>query len=219
MNFYMVVEGKVVEKSVYKVWVPEIRSDITYVDHPSKLRDNNFAIVSGNGYPNYFDTIRDAIIDVSSIVVPTRLIVCIDSEDMTLIDKHHEIDSFINDIGQPIDYRVVVQHFCFETWALGNRRIAARNPKNPRLQQFRRLHDVLKLDPENMPGLTSEGLNRSQLAATYLQLTLNDKNKRLTYSKSNPHVVAHSKYFKALKSRRSDTSHIKSFDAFLAAFI
>lgn len=215
----MVVEGKIVEKAVYKIWVPEIRNDIKYVDHPSKLANNHFTIVSGNGYPNYFDTIKDAAYDVSASNITTRLIVCVDSEDMTFADKYAEIDSFINSINLPIDYRIVVQHFCFETWALGNRRIAARNPKNPRLQQLRRLHDVLKLDPEDMPGLPSEGLNRSQLASTYLQLTLNDKNKRLTYSKSNPHVVANSKYFKALKSRRTDTGHIKSLDAFISAFV
>ncbi len=218
MNFYIVVEGKVVEKSVYKVWIPELRNNLSYVDHPSGLIDENFVIVSGNGYPNYFNTIEGAILDVSSYASPTRLIICVDSEDMTLIDKYQEIDEFVKNIDSMIDYRIVVQHFCFETWALGNRRIAARNPKNPRLQQFRKLYDVIKNDPEEMPGIPSEGLNRSQLASIYLQLTLNDKNKRLTYSKSNPNVVANLKYYKALKTRHDDTKHIKSFDAFMSAF-
>ena len=214
----MVVEGKVVEKSVYKVWVPEIRNDLTYVAHPSELINNNFTIVSGNGYPSYFETIKDAIGDVSSSAVPMRLIVCIDSEEMTLNDKYLEIDDYIKDVGPPQDYRIVVQHFCFETWALGNRKIPSRNPKNPKLQRFRKLHDVLKKDPEEWPGLPSEGLNRSQFAEYYLQLILNDRYKRLTYSKSNPHVVAHAKYFEELKLRRADTGHIKSFEAFISAF-
>lgn len=218
MNFYIVVEGRVVEKAVYKVWVPEIRRELNYVDHPSMMITDNFSIVSGNGYPNYFQTIEDAIQDVASFSTHTRLVISVDSEDMTLVDKWQEIDNFVQSIGVTVDYRIVVQHFCFEAWALGNRRIAARHPKNLKLQSLRKFYDVLKDDPEGLPGIPLDGLNRSQLAAVYLQLMLNDKYKGLSYSKSNPRVVAHAKYFHALRTRWEDTGHIQSFDELTSAF-
>jgi hypothetical protein len=113
----------------------------------------------------------------------------------------------------------VVQHFCFEAWALGNRRIGSKNPQEPRLIQYRRLYNVLKLDPEGLPALPHENLNRSQFAEKYLRVTLNDKYKNLTFSKRNSKVVAHKKYYNELRDRLAQTGHLNSFQAFIDAFV
>src|SRR5438876_5139031 len=94
-----------------------------------------------------------------------------------------------------VNYRIVLQHLCFETWALGNRRIGSKNPQDRRLIQYRQFYNVLNRDPEGLPTLANSNLNRSQFAEQYLRVTLNDRNKRLTYSKRNPKVVAHPKYY------------------------
>jgi len=176
--------------------------------------------VSGNGYPAYFQVIEAALEDVSSNNTFDRLVICIDSEDMTLQEKYAEVVTFIEESGyrDAVDCRIVVQHFCFETWALGNRRIGSRNPQNVSLRTYRQLYNVMTHDPEGLPALPDENLNRSQFAEKYLRLTLNDKNKSLTYSKSNPKVVAHPKYYREVRNRLVETNHVQSFQAFMDAF-
>src|SRR5262245_58688133 len=122
MNIYVVVEGRVVEKAVYTVWIPEINNALVPAALPADVvGDNRFIILSGNGYPQYFDTIRAALEDVASSNTFQRLVICIDSEDMTLEEKRAEVIAFVEGTEyRHVDYRVVVQHFCFETWALGN---------------------------------------------------------------------------------------------------
>jgi hypothetical protein len=220
MNVYVVVEGRVVEKAVYTVWIPKVNSALTPAAHIGNVTDNNFLIVSSNGYPAYFETIEAGLADVATSGLFDRLVISIDSEDMTLQEKYDEVDDFVRSTPYAsIDYRIVVQHFCFEAWALGNRKIGSRKPQNQALLKYRRVHNVVTHDPELLPSLPDESLNRSQFAEKYLRLTLNDRNKRLTYSKNNPRVVAHPKYYEQLVNRMADTDHINSFRAFVEAFV
>ena len=183
MNIYIVVEGRVVEKAAYTVWIPEINKDLAPAMFLPDVAGNNFFIVSGNGYPAYFDTIHAALEDVASSATFDRLVICIDSEDMTLEQKRDEVIAFVDSTEYAhIDYRVVVQHFCFETWALGNRAIGRRNPQNESLLKYRRFYNVLTRDPEGLPALDDERLTRSQFAEKYLRMTLIDKIKNLSYS-------------------------------------
>jgi hypothetical protein len=219
VNIYVVVEGRVVEKRVYKSWIPCVNRRLRAVDFIQDVVTDNFFIVSANGFPGYFDVIRQGLEDVSSNKLFDRFVICVDSEEQTRTEKHGEIDTFVRSIGAAgVDYRIVVQHFCFEAWALGNRRAGSRNPKNLTLAGYKKLHDVVRHDPELLPGLPAERLNRSQFAEKYLRLMLNDKNKGLSYSKANPSVVAHPKYFAQVAGRLKDTSHIASFQSFLDAF-
>jgi hypothetical protein len=220
MNIYVVVEGRVVEKEVYTVWIPEVNGALSPATHIGSVTQNNFLIISSNGYPGYWETIEAGLEDVATSGIFHRLVICIDSEDMTLQDKYNEVDDFVKATPYAhINYKIVVQHFCFETWALGNRRIGSKNPQNEALRRYRSLYNVLKRDPEELPALPQENLNRSQFAEKYLRVTLNDKGKNLTYSKSNPKVVAHPKYYEEVSSRLAQTGHIRSFQAFVDAFV
>ena len=218
MKFYVVVEGAATEKEVYRSWIPLVNGTLSYVEHPSFLQDQTFTIISGNGYPYYKKIIQDAIADISAMPGETRLVVCVDSEEMNYQDKFNEVSSIISEVVNfNLDYKIVIQHFCFETWALGNR-----NLKSPShdisLIEMRRLYDVSKLDPEGLPPYLAKKLNRSQHAHLYLRKLLNNKNKSITYSKNSPQVVCHPKYFKQVKNRLIDTQHIQSFNKFLTAF-
>lgn len=219
MNVYVVVEGRVVEKAVYTVWIPEVNNELTPVRYLDDVAANNFYIVSGNGYPAYFEIVTAALEDVASSKIFDRLVICIDSEDMTMAEKRDEVIAHVQSTEhRHVDFRVVVQHFCFETWALGNRRIGSRNPQNEALRRYRQLYNVLSQDPEDLPALPAEKFNRSQFAEQYLRVTLNDRNKRLTYSKANPRVVAHPKFFREVQARMNETTHIQSFRVFVDAF-
>lgn len=218
MNFYVLVEGQVSEKKVYRSWIPQLWPHLSYVSDFSLFTENCFSILSGNGYPFYLGMIADGISDVSRLKTPTRLVVCIDSEEMTRDEKLGEIENYIKAHGgNDIDYRVVVQHFCFETWALGNRKLCGA-ANDPEIIELRHNYDVNKFDPEGLPANTKRSLNRSQHAEFYLRKLLNNKHKNLTYSKNNPEQLVHPKYLQQLILRRKQTLHIASFSDFLAAF-
>jgi hypothetical protein len=216
MNYYVVVEG-IVEKKVYEKWIPFINNQLIYVDHPSKLTDNNFVIVSGGGYPNYLQIITDAIKDIRLLNQPIRLIACVDSEDFTRNDKYIEIDDHIkSQLFANLKYHIVIQHFCFETWALGNRRIGPRKPKHTDLIKYKQHYNVMVSDPEELPKFAK--LNRSQFAEIYLRRMLLDKNSNITYSKNNPDEVTKNTFFSEVKTRVTDTEHNDSFNEFMNAF-
>ncbi len=81
MNVYVVVEGKG-DRIVYRSWIPLVNPDLRSVDSISEVTRDNFYIVSGMGYPHYFEIIDNAISDVNSPGSFDRLVVSVDSEDM-----------------------------------------------------------------------------------------------------------------------------------------
>ena len=218
MNVYVVVEGPT-EKHVYTRWIPLANPSLKYVEHPSLAQSDNFCIVSSMGYPVYFQVIDDAIQDVSASLVFDRLVVLVDSHDQTLGEKNAEIDKFLATKRCTVQVLIVIQHFCFEAWALGNRRLIRPSPTTQVLRTYKRIYDVRANDPELLPPYPPKSWNRSQFAASYLRAAFNEKHRNLTYSKGQPEFVAHPKYFEQLKLRRRDTGHIPSFASFLKAFV
>lgn len=181
------------------------------------LKENNFTIVSGGGYPNYFEIIEHAIADLNDFPNINRLVIAVDSEDFTYEEKVNEITDFLSDKNIKIPYFIIIQHFCLETWALGDKSIVKRQPQNKILKDYLKHFDVLNNDPELLTPMESR-LNRAQTAEKYLRLLLNERYRNLTYKKSNPEALLHEKYFIALKNRLEETQHIRSFVNFLTAF-
>jgi len=217
MNIHVVVEGVIGGAKVYKTWVPLVNPRLSYVSHISDVVNDNFSIVAGGGFPQYYDTIDAAIADVNSYGNIQRLVICVDSEEMSYQDKYREIEDHISGSTCLAEIRIVVQHFCLETWALGNQVIVT-HPHSELLRKYVNFFNVRVKDPELLPGYSEEELNRAQFAARYLKCALNDKYRRLTYSKSNPTALLHPKYFDRVKQRFQNTRHISSFAHFLGAF-
>ncbi|NQT35120.1 hypothetical protein HQ587_08020 [bacterium] len=217
MNIYLVVEGKC-EKKVYSKWVRWANPNLRITSAISEVSSNHIYMVSGDGYPPYFDVIEDGARDVFENTVFDRLVVSVDSEDMSYEEKFSEISDFINSLGLSIDYRIIIQHFCLETWGLGNRVVVPRNPQTENVRRYRSLYDVLTRDPEGLPGLPNDDLNRSQFAARYLRSIISEKYSHSTYSKRNPSVLCNHKYYQRVMSRYIETGHIASFNGFLTAF-
>mgnify|MGYP001230945784 CR=1 FL=1 len=212
MNIYLVVEGPVGEKRVYAHWVPLVNPRLRVVSSLDMIVNDHLIIVSGGGYPNYLEVIERGIMDVMEVIA-------VDSEDMSYDDKYQEIDNYVKSFRVQLNYKIIVQHFCLETWALGNQALVTRRPKDPKLREYREMFDVLVRDPELLPNYPKESLNRSQFAARYLKKLLNEKHKKLTYSKSNPIALLHDKFYDRVKARLETTGHIHSFDNFLTAFV
>ena len=218
MNVYLIVEGNG-EKKVYTHWVPLVNPNLSVVNSLEEVQHNNLIIFSGGGYPNYLEVIEAGVEDVVGNEQLDRLVIAIDSEEMSYEEKRREIEQVVNALGKNLDYRIIVQHFCLETWALGNKVIVSRNPKDIRLRQYISHFDILDKDPELLPDYPIEDLSRSQFAARYLTKLLNEKYRSLTYKKGNPKPLLHDMYFKRVKMRLDTTGHVASFEDFLAAFV
>jgi hypothetical protein len=219
MNILIVVEGEVSEKKVYRHWVPLVNPELSYADHVSMIEKDNFSIISGGGYPQYFEVISSAIEDVNFYHNIDRLVISIDSEELSYEEKLNEINSFLYSYRCRTETRIIIQHFCLETWALGNRIIIRPNPQSQKLIQYKRFYNVRSSDPEGLPPYELEELNRAQFSFQYLRRALNDKYRNLSYSKRNPGALLHNSYFQRVKERLEQTGHIASFQSFLSAFV
>ena len=218
MNYYIVVEGKSGEKRVYPKWIGRLNPTLRQVHSVAEISTETYFIVSGNGYPGYLKIIDNAIEDFNAATSIDLLVIAVDAEDQSCEAKKAEILSFVGERIPTEKLRVIVQFPCLENWALGNRVVCRKNPENPQLRKYLRLFDVRVLDPEVLPPLPEEDLNRCQFAFVYLKRMLNDRHPKLTYTKSNPVVIEHEKFFAQMKLRLEQTAHIQSFDAFFKAF-
>ena len=217
MNIYCLVEGRVTEKMVYASWIPLVNPALRVVDFLGEVSDNTVYIISGEGMPQLFSRIAPSVRDIAANGQFDRFVVSVDSEEMSAEDKLRELMIHVEAAAPPVACYPIVQHYCFETWALGNRKIGSKRPKNPPLIEMKRHYDVAKFDPAHMTSGTQR-LNRAAYSEQYLRLLLNDQNKNLTYSKRDPSVITHEKYFHQVKQRNSETGHIDSFSQFIRAF-
>ncbi len=220
MNIFVTVEGKV-ELRVYKRWIPFVNPKMTCAGNKVfDLNTDNFAIISGGGYPQYLDVIRDAIADINSVDNVDRYVVAVDSEEMARVEKLAELQSFIENECDSctVPIYIVVQHFCIEAWALGNRRVGPRNPQSEKLKRYKEFFCVYENDPELLPTYRPRHSTRAQFAADYLDTMLKDQVPKLNYSKRNPRVLYRKSYFDEVKERLDTTSHIASFGSFWEAF-
>ena len=76
------VVRKLGERYVYEKWIPFVKPTISKVDTIFDIVSNNFAIIAGGEYPNYFDVIEAALDDVNNTGNIDRLVIAIDSEEL-----------------------------------------------------------------------------------------------------------------------------------------
>ena len=79
-----------------------------------------------------------------------------------MMKRRMKSKTFVDSHNKNLDYQIIIQHFCLETWALGNRVIITRNPISASIREYRKYFDVLVDDPELLPGYPKQypiGLN------------------------------------------------------------
>jgi hypothetical protein len=216
MNYYVVVEG-VAEKSVYSYWVNYLNPRLTFVSQIEDVIENNFYIVSAYGYPQYFNVIDDAISDINSVGIFGRLVICVDSEDLSREEKIAEIRTFLNGKNCRAEIRIVIQHFCFDTWGLGNIELYRPHPGSPNVISFIRFFNTRINDPENLPSYLK--YNRSQFAKKYLMELIRDRYSGVFQSQDRLNIILLESFFNSVKGRYERTGHIASFSSFLDAFV
>ena len=216
MRWYVVVEGLKTEKAIYDSWIKHLNPAMQNCGTYNAVQDNSYFIVAGYGYPNYLQEIKSAIDDINANKDIGELVIGVDSENMEHAEKNKEIQDVVDANPCHATVHIIVQHFCIETWLLGNKKVIPRSPQNKKLKEYKKLWDVVQKDPEGLPPNVSEGLNRAQFALKYLRTALVEKGQ--SYSKNSPGISLDLTYLDQLKRRVSETTHIPSFKKFLDVF-
>jgi len=95
MNLYFLVEGKRTEVKVYPKWLGYLLPAFKRVKYPNEAVENNYFLISGNGYPCILNQIITSIEEINELGNYNHLIVCLDAEENT-VEEH--INSIINKI-------------------------------------------------------------------------------------------------------------------------
>ncbi|MFM6181760.1 MAG: hypothetical protein ACKPA8_09690, partial [Dolichospermum sp.] len=234
VNLLFLVEGGKTEPKVYKAWLQHLFPSLTFVVRPEDMTINTCRIIAGNGYPSMVDRqkknpevsrLEACLIDIVKFGNVNHFFICIDSEENSYTDRFHEVKSKLDDLksGCNIDsskteIHIIIQHCCFETWALGNAEIPNEYSSivsSTVLSDFQAYYDILVNDPEEMsscpPGYIFR--TKAKFHERYLKEYLQQFG--LSYSKKDPKVVEGKKYLDALKKRWELMNHLSSLKLLL----
>lgn len=234
MNLLFLVEGGKTEPKVYKAWLQHLFPSLTFVVRPEDMTMNTYRIIAGNGYPSMVDRqnnnsevsrLEACLIDIEKFGNVNHFFICIDSEDHSYTARFHELKSKLDDLksGYNIDsskteIHIIIQHCCFETWALGNAEIPNEYSSigsSPVLSEFQAYYDILVNDPEEMSSFPPGHIFRTKAKFHERYLKEYLKEFGLSYSKKDPKVVADKKYLDALKKRCESMNHLSSLKLLL----
>lgn len=219
MNIYAIVEGEKATKKIYRNWISYFNNKLKPIDSLIEYKENNYFLFAGHGQNEFPDKIAKAVEDVNAIESVDRLVIGIDSENLSFEEKKLEVESWIEKFKIRVEVRIVIQHFCLETWLLGNRTVFRKKPQDLDLLKYIDLFDVRTYDPELLPKNDEEGLNRAKFAYRYLRAGIRDVygNKKW-YSKSNPGIALEEGFYNQVRQRCIKSEQIKSFKSFMDAF-
>lgn len=220
MNLYFLVEGRRSESKIYPAWLSFSLPEYTRVIKPEDAVDNNYYLISGEGYPHILHHARQASETISGLEVKYDwLVVVLDSEESSVEQRMTEVNRVLEKFPLPefAQHHVIVQHRCIETWLLGNRRVYSRFPQSDILKKYQGFFDVSKSDPEEMKIPPFFSGTTAMFHAAYLKETLRDKTKKnSTYTKRNPGQTTEKAYYDELVRRYEETGHIVSFRSLLS---
>jgi len=212
MNIYFLVEGRSTEKKVYPKFIEHFfEGHLTRVNQFDEIIDNNYFLLSGNGYPRIFtDVLKNSIVDINSAGNYNYLFLCIDSDENSIEERQQELQEYLEqfrdegiELSPNCKIELIVQH-----WFLGNKVVYKTNPSSKILSEFQAFYNVKDNDPELMPAFKDFG-NHASFHFAYLREMLLERNVR--YSKNYPRDVAENHYLDRLIERGENDSHILSF--------
>ncbi|MBF0184327.1 MAG: hypothetical protein HQM06_08050 [Magnetococcales bacterium] len=223
MNLYFLVEGKRSEKKLYKAWIQILFPGLTAVEKLEDISNDNFYIISSEGYPPSEQFITSATQDLStnSHLAIDHIFICFDAEEDALATKKSAIEEIIlrsePNFFNKMSCSVIIQNRCIETWLLGNRKIVSRNPISTDLRQCLQHYSVLHDDPEDLPKPNEFVGTHADYHEYYLKKMLAEKN--MSYTKRNPGETQNEHYLSELIRRIHETDHLASLRVFIDACI
>jgi hypothetical protein len=221
MNIYVVVDGEYATKKIYQNWIPLANRQLKCVDYLNELTENNFIVyASQNGYPGIWSLTEKAIEDANNIQGIDRIVVCVDSEDEKYSEVLSKAQQRVKKKTCKIPVKIVIQHFCLETWLLGNINLFHGKTKDKLLQEYYTRFDIRKLDPADLPDYKQKIMNRAHFAYYYLLAGIKHThgNKKY-YNKRSPGIAQEETFYNSVYDRCKKQGHIQSFNDFLNAFL
>ena len=145
MNIYFLVEGDT-EAKVYKAWLKYLLPELTRVGLPDQVDNNNYYLFNAKGQPAIIDRhLPDAIANIQKYSKYNYLVICLDAEEVTIDYKEQEVYRCLNsqniDLGN-IEFHIIVQNRCFDTWCLGNKGIYPLETEISPLLDYTNYYDV-----------------------------------------------------------------------------
>lgn len=221
MNIYVVVDGEYATKKIYQQWIPFVNQALKSVDYITDITNNNFIVyASKNGYPGIWNLTDNAINDANKHQNIDRLVICLDSEDESHEQMLTKVQQRLKDKVCNAEIKIVIQHFCLETWFLGNVNLFRGKTKDKELLEYYTKFDVRINDPADLPDYKPKHKNRANFAYYYLRAGIKHTHgNQKHYNKHSPGVVQEEQFYKGIYSRFTNQGHIQSFNDFLNAFI
>jgi hypothetical protein len=216
MNIFILVEGKT-ERKIYPKWLAQLVPHLLKVDRPDLVRQNNYCVVSGNGYPSILTYLEQSIDEINNVGRFDFLVVVADADDKTVAEREAEIHDYLvkNAIKLNAQTRLIIilQRCCIETWLLGNRRIFKKNVQDLELSNWIKQYNVSVNDPELMPLPVNYDGAIGHFHKMYLKRLLNERH--VIYTETQVNAVIDVPYLNELSNRFSETRHIATFGNFL----
>ena len=217
MNIYFLVEGRRTEMKVYPKWLSYLVPNLKRVNAHQNVESNNYYIFSGNGFPSLLDNhLRNCIEDINSTKKYDYFVICLDADEQNIQQCKQEVLEFMTieklALNNNVQFEIIVQNKCLETWFLGNPKIFKKNPNNDFLKECVAFYNVKYNNPELMGKISNFEGSTSIFHSSYLQQLLSERNIR--YSKNNPQGVLEEYFLQNLINRNQKTGHIQSFEFF-----
>lgn len=222
MKLYLLVEGKRTERKLYPAWLSYLVPELKHLESFGEVAAHGFFLFSAEGYPSILHQhLTNAVKDIRKSGDYDYLVVCLDAEECSCVDREHEVERAISDQGLDLGntkLKVVVQNRCIETWFLGHRKVVSRTPQGEKLAEYLQFYNVIERDPESM-GLHPEFVLHAPFHASYLKEVFRERG--ISYSKRNPGHVCDQSYVQELVARtkefNSDLRTLRDFFGFCEA--
>lgn len=212
MNIYLLMEGSKTEPIIYNAWIKHIAPHMSRVEKLSDIKENNFYIISSNGYPRILtDAIEKTVIDINQTPSIDALWIIVDSENSTIEQRLHAIKTELKQhtFSRSIEIQMVVQKCCIETWGFGNDKVFPNNNIDEDLQEYLDFYDIRYNDPEAMKCPDDYDGSIANYHLHYLREML--KKKRISYTKNRPNDLDKGYYFDEISIRESRDNHLLTF--------
>lgn len=216
MNLYILVEGRQTERKVYPAWLELLSPHMSKIDSPANVDENNFFLISGEGYPKLLDiALHNCLKDIKSSGKFNSFWIVLDTDGQSMQERGDDILNRITlsgiDIGD-CAVEIIFQNPCIETWGLGNKSIISKNQLHGNLNDCYHFYDVSANDPElmakpdNFNG-TIANFHEFYLKAMFTQVNMN-------YSKTRPHALSDKSTVAGMISRINEGDHLGTFKKF-----
>jgi hypothetical protein len=213
MNILILVEGRT-EKKIYPKWLAQLVPHLSKVDQPALVTQNNYCIISSDGYYSLFNYLEEVIDEVNNIGIFNYFVVVADTDDKSVDEREFEIRDFLVrkgiELSNSTDFVIILQRCCLETWLLGNRQIFKENAQDDVLKSWITHFNVSLNDPEMMTlPLDYNGAigNFHKMYAEKMQIEY--------YKNRDAESKIELNHLSAIVERFEQTGHLATFGNFL----